>query len=191
MNSHWTAEDFSVNRFDLPDNGRFSELIDGQPCQFEAPDEDHGRAVMNITREISSHIHAQPEAVGYACFDLGLIVRREPDTALFPAVSYFEGGSLFGHSDDVVTDDMPRLVIDIASTYDRRQLAEQRAALLLEAGIETIWIANPTSATVTIHAASETKRELAAADELTGSEALLPDFRVTVEQLFAHPEWWK
>ena len=191
MDSHWTAEDFSVNRFDLPDNGRFSELIDGKPCQFQAPDEDHGRTVMNITREISSHIHSQPQAGGYACFDLGLIVSREPDTALFPAVSYFEGGSLFGHSDDVVTDEMPRLVIDIASTHDRRQASEQRIGLLLESGIETVWIADPGSVTVAIHSASQSARELAASDELTGTDVLLPEFRVTVEQLFAQPGWWK
>jgi len=186
-----TAEDFSENRFDLPDSGRFSELIEGRPLQFVAPDEDHGRTIMNLTREISAHIHDNPNRSGYACFDLGLIIQRTPDTVLFPSLSYYEGGRLFAESDKVVTDNMPRLVVDIASTADRRKLMEARVLGLLNSGIESVWIADPASQTVHIYHREVAVRELSVDDSLVGSDSLLPGFEIAVVQLFAQPTWWK
>src|SRR5215475_8829898 len=96
------AEQFDEQRFELPEGGRWTELVEGEIVALSPPDDAHGNIVRNLSKSLA--IHAQQSQSGYACFELGLIVGRNPDTVRFPAACYFTQGERFSESDKFVTE---------------------------------------------------------------------------------------
>ena len=80
-----TAEEFIEQRFEFPEAGQWSELEAGQVVHLQPPDVDHGTVVLNLSKALAEF--AQSTARGYACFDLGLQLRTNPDTVRFPAIA--------------------------------------------------------------------------------------------------------
>ena len=73
-----TAEDFADRKYELPDGGRWTELVEGQVTAYSPVDDVHGNVVRNLSGALATH--AQQTQQGYAGFELGLIVSRDPDT---------------------------------------------------------------------------------------------------------------
>lgn len=88
-----TAEEFLDRIHELPDGGRWTELCQGEIHTLEPPDDVHGNVVYHLSQAIAHSINYQKETSGtisgYACFEQGLIVSRNPDTVQFPSVSFF------------------------------------------------------------------------------------------------------
>lgn len=183
-----TAEEFAEKRFELADGGRWSELVTGIVVTLEPPDLSHGNAVLNLTKAFGEQ--TSRDAAGYACYELGLIIRRSPDTVLFPAVSWFNEGPRFGESDKVLTDIMPSLVVEVASTNDRRRDLRERIITWHERGVNLVWVIDPLSERVHSIARGRTPQQLGAGDVLRG-DPVIEGFEIDVAQLFAEPSWWK
>lgn len=105
-----TAEQFIEQRFDMPDSGQWAELVEGVPVFLEPPDLDHGNAILNLSKAVAAYV--QQGVPGYACFDLGLLMGRAPDTIRFPAMCWFATGERFEESDKDITETVPTLVVD-------------------------------------------------------------------------------
>ena len=187
-NSPWTLNDFLNRRFELPEGGQWSELIDGEVIHFQPPDVDHGTVVLNLSKAISQFVHETE--IGYACFDLGLHLRSAPDTVRFPAISYFIEGPRFAEADKEVTEAVPAVVVELASTSDRVAQCKFRTAAYLRWGVSAVWTIQPSDRTVTISRLNEPERRLTCADCLEGTPQL-PQFRLPVSDLFVEPEWWR
>lgn len=193
-----TAEEFAANRFDLPDGGRWSELIAGEPVILEQPSDAHGNVIRNLSRVLAQWI--EEKTIGYACFELGIIVQRAPDTVLCPAVSYFVTGNRWDETDKVVTDARPAVVIEVASTLDRRRRMPDRITLYRNAGISVAIVIDPTEQKVAIHSKGDQLSVLTVDDVLAGQAdwrddaqegPLLAGFSIPVKELFQQPEWWE
>lgn len=187
MPNRLTADQFLDCRFELPDAGQWSELVAGDPVQLEPPDLEHGNTVLNLSKSIAEFV--QKTNRGYACFDLGLRITRDPDTVHFPAVSYFLGGERFSEADKLYTDTVPDLVIELSSTPDRRTRMSARIGRWLEWGVRQVWVINPAERTVEIHALGVEPRHCDEASTAT-AEPVLPEFSVRVSELFTVPDWW-
>ncbi len=183
----WTTEEFLERRFDLPEGGQWSELIEGEVVNGQPPDVDHGTVVFNLSKAFSEFAHATE--YGYACFDLGLQLRRRPDTILFPAACYFVDGPRFAASDHAVTAVVPAIVVELASTPDRVRQGPARSVAYLRWGVSAVWTINPRERTIVVSRSGGDRRTLKAEDWLEG-EPLLPRFRLLVSRLFIEPEWW-
>ncbi len=183
----WTLDEFLERRFELPEAGQWSELIDGEVVHFQPPDIDHGTVVLNLSKAFSKFAHATE--LGYACFDLGLRLRSGPDTIQFPAACYFVEGPRFAEADKEVTDVVPAVVVELTSTSDRVAQSTLRTAAYLRWGVSAVWTINPRERTVTIAHPSDVERRLTTADWLEGAPQL-PQFRLPVADLFVEPEWW-
>ena len=184
-----TAEEFADERLDLPEGGRWHELESGIVVMLQPPESGHGTAVLNFSRALSEWLRDDDGSEnGYACFDIGLIVERDPDTVRSPAVSYFAGGRRFEESDKLVTETCPRLVIELASTNDRRRGIRDRVLAYHERGVEAVWVADPIEKTVTLLPRGRATRTVAG--EGTLESDVLAGFTMTVEQFFAEPDWW-
>jgi Uma2 family endonuclease len=183
-----TAEQFLDERFDLPDAGQWTELVEGIPISLQAPDLEHGNSVLNLSKALAAYI--QQAERGYACFDLGLRVARRPDTIRFPAVSYFLEGPRFAESDKPFTDVVPSLVVDMASTSDRRQQMPQRVAQYHAWGVGLVWVVDSGERSVQVVPAGQDATRLSAAETLDGG-SILVGFEIHVEALFAEPAWWR
>jgi Uma2 family endonuclease len=183
-----TAEQFLDERLELPDAGQWAELIEGIPICLQPPDLEHGNTVLNLSKALAGYI--QHSERGYACFDLGLRVARNPDTIRFPAISYFLEGPRFAESDKLFTDVVPALVVDLASTPDRREHIPARVAQFHAWGVRQVWVIDCGNQYVRVESRGADAVSLSAADILR-AESLLEGFALPVSALFAEPEWWR
>lgn len=139
-----SAQDFAELKYSLPEAGRWHELHDGQTVLLSAPDDLHGTIVLNISRALAEWFRTQPpQTRGYACHDLGLHVHSEPDTVYVPAMSIFREGKPFSQFDNVIATEIPRIVIDVASSHDRRSDMRLRTTAYLKHGVECVWVPDP------------------------------------------------
>ncbi len=191
-----TAEQFAEQKFELADGGRWAELIAGEPVVLEAPTSEHGMAVMNLSRALAAYI--EQTRAGYACFELGLIVQREPDTVLNPAISYFLRGDRWEEMDKIVTESCPSLVIEVASTPDRRRSISDRVAAYRAHGASMIWVVDPQQRRISIHSGEDRVSALCMGDSLVADDAwatgdgatILAGFSLPLAEVFAEPDWW-
>ena len=184
-----TAEEFAANRFDLPDGGRWIELIAGDTVRLEPPDDRHGTTVLNLSKAFAEASQQADGPHGYACFDHLIVVQRRPDTVLSPAVSYFRGGTWFSELDESMSETVPVLVVEIASTNDRRVAMGARVRRYLERGVEQIWVIDTEESQVHRYYQNRPSKRLRDHETLFG-DSVVPSFQIPVADLFKEPEWW-
>ncbi len=183
-----TAEEFADTRHELPDGGRWTELIAGRPVLMSPPSVEHGNAVLNLGKALAKF--SQTGQGGYACFELGLVVARNPDTVLFPAACFFTTGAMFAESDKVVTEARPTLVVEVASSNDRRRGMNERIGGWLNWGAMLVWLLDPHAKKVHVFEKGRAGQPLAEHELLTG-RTVLSGFQTSVGGLFKEPGWWK
>ena len=175
----------------MPEGGRWHELHSGRTVLLESPNDEHGVVVLNLSRALAGWFSEQsPEFTGYAAHDVGLLVETSPDTVLMPPISYFDEGDRFGQSDLIIASLVPRLVVDIASSNDRRQLMRERTLMCLNHGVECAWVPDPFKREVQVLQRGAHTMSLGEHQILTGGK-ILPGFELSVSELFAQPSWWK
>jgi Uma2 family endonuclease len=186
-----TAEEFAARRYDLADAGRWMELVEGSVVSLGEPDLPHGTAVLNLSKALAAHLAEHAEGrPGYACFDLGVVTVRGPDTVRFPAVSYFAGGTLFAESEKTITETAPALVVEVASTSPRREKLAARVSEYHTAGVRVVWVIDTLEKRVHVAQKGVLSKRLAEHETLLG-RPVLAGFRLRVGDLFAEPAWWK
>jgi len=188
MSELLTAEQFVAGRDELPDGGRWTELVAGKPVILSPPTIEHGTSILNLGKALAEY--AQKEQGGYACFELGLVIARNPDTVHFPAVCFFTTGALFTETEKVITEARPTLIVEVASTNDRRRGLEQRVTSWLNWGMNHVWILDPQEKQVHTVEKGRTGQRLADHQTLFGGPAL-SGFKITVGELFKEPGWAK
>jgi Uma2 family endonuclease len=186
-----TAEEFADQKSEFPEGGRWHELHEGRPVLLEAPDDRHGNVVMNLSRQLAIWFRDRGRGrSGYAVHDLGILVRRNPDTVYVPAMSYFDSGPMFSQTDLPLATQIPRMVIDVASSNDRRREMQSRTNAFMNTGIEMIWIVDPFKKEIQVLRRSMHTLVLGTRQTLEGGQ-LLPEFTIPVIDIFAEPAWWK
>lgn len=185
-----TAEQFAEQKDHLPDGGRWAELVAGRVVTLEPPDDAHGTTVLNLSKAIASHM-GRPQSAdeGYACFDVGLIVARDPDTVRAPAMSWFNRGERFSEADKTITDTTPALVVEVASTNDRRRDVRRRVEEYHAWGVQMVWVIDPPETQVHVCPRGSRARQVSEHETLIGTP-ILAGFRIPVSDLFAVPSWW-
>lgn len=183
----FSAEEFVDTRFELPENGRWTQLVRGQVETLVPPDDDHGNVVRNLANAFSEYAHRTDR--GYACFDLGLVVRRQPDTVRFPPACYFMGGTRFAETDNFLANSKPVLVVEIASTNDRRRQMEQVLTEYLDWGVPLAWVIDPDQKMVHTFQPGKVGRKFTDRQQLSGG-TLLEGFEISIADLFVLPTWW-
>ena len=127
--------------------------------------------------------------IGLALVGSTDIQADNPDTVRCPAISYFVDGERFAELDKTVTDTRPALVVEIASSSDRRRGLDQRLQSYFDWGVPLIWVIDTHSRQVHLFETGKRPRLLADYQTLFGSAAL-PGFTMLVGNLFADPKWW-
>lgn len=183
-----TAAEYAEQKLDLPESGRWTELVAGEIVTYEPPDDEHGNIVRNLLLAFSNFAHKTQQ--GYACFDIGLIVRRLPDTVRCPPACYFLEGERFAEIDNLLATTKPAVVAEIASTNDRRSKMSQRVEEYLEAGIPLVWVIDPHEKQVHVFEPGRISKRYAETRTLYGGSAF-EGFEVPIAELFALPSWWE
>jgi Uma2 family endonuclease len=184
-----TAEEFAVRGAgdDEDLDLQRAELLQGRLTVLEAPDLIHGAVVLNFSKALAAYLHKSPDEQGYAAFEIGLIVSRGPDTVRRPPVSVFVGGARFAELDRTITETRPALVIEIASTNDRRRMMRDRVESYLNWGLRTVWVVDTTEKTVHSIRQGHQPRIFSGDRSISGDPAFA-DFKLPVRELFVMPE---
>jgi Uma2 family endonuclease len=185
-----TAEEFTAMRPDLPEGGRWHELHAGVPVLLQAPDDAHGTTVLNLSRALGIWFQQHlGQFVSYACHGPGLLVERDPDTVYVPSLLLFDEGPLFGQVDLQLATLVPSLVIEVASSNDRRRTMRERTLSYMHHGVQMIWVADPFKNEVQVIRRNFPTLALGARQSLDGGN-VLPDFEMSIADVFAQPDWW-
>jgi Uma2 family endonuclease len=186
-----TSDEFLDQRFELPEAGQWAELEAGEIVLLQPPDLDHGTTVLNLSKAFSQWAHRASAAAStaYPCFDLGLRLRRNPDTVRFPAICVFDEGPRFSEADKVMTDNAPSLVVELLSSAERRAALATRVDDYFRCGVRVVWGIDPQGRTVSLLHTSRGPAYLAETDVLESPD-ILAGFSISVAELFAEPAWW-
>jgi Uma2 family endonuclease len=178
----------SIEQFEdrLFDGDRWIELTEGRLVRLEPPDDIHGDVVRNLAKPLAAYLKSIPDI--YACFELPLIISTSPPTVRCPAVSCFQSTNRFAESDKVMTDSIPLLVVEVASTNERRDAMSRRVKEYLDRGVKGIWIIDPVTKHVHVFYPPSQGLMLKQTQMLVGSP-VLPDFQIQVSDLFQQPKW--
>ncbi|MBM4074588.1 MAG: Uma2 family endonuclease [Planctomycetes bacterium] len=178
-----TIEEFEER---LAEGDRWIELVNGHLMRFEPPDEIHGDVVRNLSRALARYLK---KITGVSVsFELPLIISRASNTIRCPAVSCFRTSNRFDETDKLVSDSCPELVIEVASTNQRRRSMTERVVSYFDTGIQEIWIIDPIDRNVHQFRPGSPGTILDET-EILSSENLLPEFEVSVADLFSPPKW--
>lgn len=182
----------SLEQFEerLLDGERWVELIDGHVLSLNPPDDAHGDVVRNLAQALAAYLKRSTDL--YACFEMPLIVRQEPPTVRCPAVScfQFQEGGRFAETDKVITDTVPVLVIEVASSNERRQGMSERIRSYQQRGVTAVWVVDTVSQQVHIFHGQNDPRMLKEPQVLLG-HPVLTGFSMPVGDLFRQPDWMK
>ena len=182
-----TAEEFAEQRVELPDGGQWAELVRGVPVTLQTPDIDHGTIVLNLSKALSTYVHAGNS--GYPCFDLGIQVETRPDTIFFPAISYFLKGERFAETDKAFTNAVPELIVELITTTDRRMNINERSRCYIDKGSKVVWVIDSSQRTVHIIEKGNPVAKHVKESELLVGKPALDTFEIPVSDLFIEPDW--
>lgn len=180
----------SANQFRelLEDGQRWIELVRGRLVRLSPPDEIHGNAVRNLSATLSECFRREPGL--FACYELGLITAFDPDTVRCPAISCFRTDGGVGELDRLTTERVPELVIEVASSSDRREAMSERIRGYIDWGVPAIWVFDPESQHAHVFLEGDVPKMLKENERLVGAP-IVPGFAINVEDVFADPKWAK
>jgi Uma2 family endonuclease len=186
-NNPMTLEQFEER---ILDGDRWIELVEGRFLRLNPPDDAHGDIVRNLSRSRAAFLKKSTET--YACFELPLIIRKERPVVRCPAVSCFrfEPGTRFAETDKVLTDTRPELVVEVASTNERRESMSVRVQAYLDWGVTSVWVIDPVTRHVHQFHGKGNGLTLKEPQVVTG-HPVLPGFTIPVSDLFQLPVWMK
>ncbi|WP_010587364.1 Uma2 family endonuclease [Schlesneria paludicola] len=174
----------------LLDGDRWIELAEGRLIRLNPPDDAHGDVVRNLSRALATFLKKSPDT--YACFELPLILQREPALVRCPAISCFRfvAGGRFAETDKLLTETRPVLIIEVASTNERREAMSTRVKAYLAWGVEVVWVVDPVTRHVHLFRGGLSGDMLKEPQVLVGFP-VLPGFAIPVSDLFRQPDWVK
>jgi Uma2 family endonuclease len=179
----FTAEQFQAA---LEEGDRWLEVVAGRLIRHSPPDETHGNVVRNLSKALGRFLRKAPTL--YPCFELGLILARNPDTVRCPAISCFLPADGLVQMDRLLTDTRPELVVEVASSNDRRDAMSERLRGYHDWGVPAIWVFDPSSLHVHVFHRGSDPRMLKETEMLHG-QFELAGFHVDVGAMFADPAW--
>ena len=175
----WTAEEF----LDLDLGEGVHELVRGEIIKMPQPRPQHGLACVNISFVLT--LFGRRTGHGYAMSnDTAVVTARGPDTVRGGDVLYY--GNARWPRERVGRDLpplVPDLVVEVRSPSDRPGAVGQKVAEYLAAGVAMVWVADPSTRTLTIHR-PEAEPIVLGDTETIAELPELPGFTCTVAELF-------
>jgi Uma2 family endonuclease len=167
----------------MPDAGRF-ELVDGELLERKMSVLSGIVAVL-ISRRLVEHCQEHglgwvlDAEVGYRCFPWDRRKLRRPDVSFLPATRYsLAQATREGHASIA-----PDLAVEVISPGDEVVELNRKLEDYRRAGVRLVWVVDPESRIVDVHALDGSLVRLREGDELSGGD-VVPGFRCLVAAVF-------
>jgi Uma2 family endonuclease len=177
-----TAADVDALPETLPSGDVRYELYDGRLVLMSPPGYRHSRVGFEIAARL--HLFGENPGHGVATDEVGILLRRNPDTLVGADLTFIAGKSLpVRLSPEGYLETIPELVVEVRSKNDTGPEVEAKVREYLAAGVEIVWVADPEARTVTAHRSNLPPAVFGATDTLT-ADPVIPGFAVPVAELF-------
>jgi Uma2 family endonuclease len=179
----FTVADLEQMPTDLPSGPIDFELDNGRLVLIMVPPGDiHGAAQSNIVTQLK--LQGELRGHGKARTEVGVVLWRNPDRVVTPDVLFIAKKSLPIHrSSEGYLETIPELVVEIRSKNDSLKYIERKVEHYLKAGVEVVWVADPTSKTVKAHTNSGGSVIYSECDTLELPN-IVPGFSMVVGSIF-------
>jgi Uma2 family endonuclease len=158
------------------------ELIRGELCRMIPPSFEHGRITIKLTGPVVNHVEAHGLGTVVAA-ETGFLLAHDPDTVRAPDIAFVRAARGPGPERGYFPG-APDLAVEVLSPDDRPGYVREKVAEWLEAGARTVWVVDPRTRTVAVHAPAEDPRVRGESDTLDGGD-VLPGFTLAVRDLFS------
>ena len=174
-----TAEEYAQ----LPDDGRFTELVRGRIVEMSRPTPAHGYYCANIIRALGNFVFERDlgRVVGN---DSGVVTRRAPDSVRGPDVAYYSYNVVPKGPLPEGYWPAPELIFEVNSPNDRWLEVLAKVAEYLASGVHVVCVLDPDSSALHVYRPDARPEQLGLEQDLVLTE-LHPDFRIPVRQIFA------
>jgi Uma2 family endonuclease len=180
-----TAPLVAEDLYEIPDDDKRYELVDGELRVSEPPSVWHGALQVRLVALLHAHVRAN--RLGLVVSESGFVLRRGPDTVRGPDVAYIRTDRLPSSAAAYrFYEGAPDLVAEVVSPSDRAWEVAEKVEGYLTAGTRLVWVVDPRNRHVVAHTPDRTARVLREGDTLDGGD-VLPGFRLDVAELFAPP----
>jgi Uma2 family endonuclease len=179
----FTADDLELLPTDLPSGPIDYELDNGRLVFITVPPGDiHGSAQLKIGTQLM--IQGELKGHGKARTEVGVILWRGPDRVVTPDVLFIANKSLpLRTSPQGYLETIPELVVEIRSKNDSLKYVQRKVQHYLKAGVEVVWVADPSAMTVTTYTTAGEPVVYGENDTLQ-LPGLIPGFSMAVADVF-------
>jgi Uma2 family endonuclease len=158
------------------------ELIEGRLVPMSPTGGEHGGIEFSIGGELRSFVRRNK--LGYiAGGEVGLYIRRKPDTVRGADVAFFTNQQLPNGLPRGYISATPELIVEIVSPHDSWTDLRAKLRDYFSIGTARVWIVDPDDKTVLIYSALDSYITLTEADTLMG-EGALAGFELALAELF-------
>lgn len=174
-----TAEEYRQ----LPDNGRYIELVRGEITEMNLPTPHHGEIYVQTSYLLRRYLDGYPvgRIVGN---DSGILTERDPGTVRGADVAYYSYQRVpSGPLPQGYLNVVPELVFEVRSTADRWAQIQTKVAEYLNAGVSIVCVLDEQMETAHVFYPDQSPRKVATDEDLTLPE-ILEQFRVPVRRFF-------
>ena len=166
---------------DKPDLGR-CELIRGELVMMSPAGFEHGVIAGRIHGYLFNFVGRKRLGMVVAA-ETGFQIGHDPDTVRAPDVGFIRADRVPRERTRGYLMGPPDLAVEVISPSDRAGELLTKVQEWLAAGCRVVWVADPSSRTISVYHGSREMALLTIADDLTDDE-LLPGFRLPVADVF-------
>ena len=155
------------------------EFIDGEIIVMAPASPEHGRVTSRVDRVLGAY--ADKKGGEVLTGDVGFI--WDENTIRAPDVAYLDAKRSKMIPSRGYMAQMPNLVVEVVSPNDNWSEVKQKVRGWLEHGVSLVWVVDPETKTVEVHAAGKPVTELMNSQQIDGG-AVLPGFKARVSSFF-------
>jgi Uma2 family endonuclease len=171
-----TAEQYA----ELPDDGRYTELVRGRVVEMPQPTPTHGYYCANISFTLNSYVRGK-DLGRVVSNDSGVKTESDPDTVRGPDVAFYS-------YDRVPRGPLPKgywpapeLVFEVRSPSNTWREINVKLTEYFAAGVKAVCVLDPDTSLLWVYTPDHPPRQLTTDQDLTLPE-VFPDFRIPVRE---------
>ncbi|MCX7044731.1 MAG: Uma2 family endonuclease [Candidatus Sumerlaeota bacterium] len=158
----------------------YGELVDGEVIDMTPPGQEHGYVACNICELVGAFV--KKNKLGKLFNEYGYVLFRDPDTVRAPDISFIRAEKLTAGLTPRFSEIPPDLAIEVVSPSDSHHGILVKIKAYLKAGVEEVWIVNPSLRSIEIFRTIHESSILEENDFL--ETPLMPGLRLAVKDIF-------
>jgi Uma2 family endonuclease len=158
------------------------ELLYGKLVMMSPTGFGHGEIALRIGRLIGNFVEDHDLGVVLAA-ETGYLIERDPDLVRAPDASFIREARVPGKDWKKFFPGVPDLAVEVLSPDDSKRQIAEKVNMWLTHGTISVWVADPSSMTITVYRTGQKPERLSMGDELR-DDPTLPGYVLPLSKVF-------